>query len=61
MHRRADLRVRVRLASAGRRRRRGAGGVLAAAGATQLVQQQRVEPSRCGVVRLVLQDQPAVL
>lgn len=49
----------MRLAGTGRRR--AMCGVIVAATAAQLVQQQRVEPSRCGIVRFVLQNQPTVL
>lgn len=57
---RTDLRVRVRLAGTGRRRCGAARRVVAATAAAQLVQQQRIEPARCGVMRLVLQNQAAV-
>lgn len=49
----------MRLAGTGRRS--AVCRVIAAAVAAQLVQQQGVEPACCGVVRLVLQNQPAVL
>lgn len=64
---RADLRVWKRFAGAARRggaragRRRAACAVVTAATAAQFVQQQRVESARRGVVRLVLQNQAAVL